>query len=726
MKRLIHSLLILFSILLPAAADVVYLNEGEEIIGRLHKIENNQVTIEDLKGESKKIKADDIAHILMSKIRTGDDIDHIASLTDPIAAGIMKNLPDSSQFKDADYVTLYRLNDYEYTQDNRLITRNREIIQILKEPGLDQANQSIYYFSDREKCDLEFAHTYSTYGKVYHITDDAVSDENLMSANPEYDRLKRIKMALKKVDIGSVIDYSYTKVLSDLDEIKPYSVYETFGEREPVLHEEISITFPEDMPMKKVLSQWSENAPQFHEKKENGKQNWKWIYSNPRGFIPEQNMLPVSRIFPRVVIYREHDWKSVSQKLSAAYEAARPSATVIRELLAKAQTDKNTDKFIAACRLYDTINREIRDVDMSITQMGSFAPVSADVTWKKKYANTQAMLALLHFALEALDIDSYPGFSANKREITTIKDHQSLGLTDYALLKIVIDGKVFYTDGGSAYKPFATLATWLQGATAIFHDQKNSSFSVEVLPQQTYDWNRFERTVLVKILTDGTMQVNEVMNYRGPYESGIRELKSMKDKEKRNYAERRIKRVHPKAVLNNFALTDLNDMSAPVVMNLDYTIPEAAQLASDRIMTFTNFWVNYQSGSASLASRTYPMQYWACEENQQTVVFELPENFHWINWNRQYQHRSAHLNFLSNINQNGNRLIYTDRFSSTIDEFLTDASYQNYRQCILTMSELANQWIILEKQDPPPQEPSEIASPAADISPVTSEPEPAE
>ncbi|HPW58428.1 MAG TPA: hypothetical protein PLK58_07295, partial [Candidatus Rifleibacterium sp.] len=227
------------------------------------------------------------------------------------------------------------------------------------------------------------------------------------------------------------------------------------------------------------------------------------------------------------------------------------------------------------------------------------------------------------------------------------------------------------------------------------------------------DWNRFDRTVMVKILENGNMDVQESLLYRGPYEAGIRELKSIKEKEKQNYAERRVKKVHPRAVLQSFGFSDMNDLNGPAVLTLKYTIPEAAQLASDKIMTFTNFWVNYDSGSASLATRTYPMQYWATEENQQTIVFEMPENFNWVTWSKQYQHVSPALAFMSNINQNGRQLIYSDRFIAREDEFLSDAAYQNYRQCILTMSELANQWIILEKTAPAKKESSEQSPEAA-------------
>lgn len=697
--RLIACLLLCCASL--ASADVIYLNEGEEVLGKLHSIKDDKVTLLDLQNASRTIDVAEIAHILISKIRKGDEINDVASITDPVAAGIINNLPDPAQFPEADYVTLYRLYDYEYINESEVIIKGREIIQILKEPGLDAANQSIYYYADREELDLEYAHTYSQNGKIYHITDDAISDESMRSSTPEYAKLKRLKIAMKKVDIGSIVDYAYTKRLKDIGPLKPFLIQNVFGEREPILHEEIAVSFPETLKLNKELKQWpAEGGPRFIEKSENGRIFWKWIYANPKGFIPEQNMLPAGRIFPRCVIYQPYDWSLVAASLSEEYQKAKPSEALLQEFIDKAKVKDIAGNYARVARLYEAINKDIRDLGIGAAQMGSHIPVSANVTLTKKYGNTQANLALLHFALEKIGIKSYPGFVANRRENVISRDHPTLGLANFSVLKVVIDGKTFYTDGGSVYRPFATYSTGVQGAVAAFLDSSNNSFTFAEMPRQTLDWNRFDRSVFVKILNDGSMEVKESLLYRGPYEEGVRELKSIKEKEKRIYAERRVKRVHPRALLTGFGHSDLNDLNGPAVMTLNYTIPEAAQLASDKIMTFTNFWVNYQSSSASLASRTFPMQYWASEENQQTIVFELPEGFNWVNWGRQYQHTSPDIIFFSSINQNEDKLIYADRFTIYNDEFTTDEAYQNYRQCILTMSELANQWIIIEKSEP--------------------------
>jgi hypothetical protein len=106
------------------------------------------------------------------------------------------------------------------------------------------------------------------------------------------------------------------------------------------------------------------------------------------------------------------------------------------------------------------------------------------------------------------------------------------------------------------------------------------------------------------------------------------------------------------------------------------------------------------------------MQYWATEENSQTIVFELPKGFSWVPWDRQFNYSSGLISFSSNMNQHENQLIYADRFVAREDEFIDDSQYNNYRNCILTMSELANQWIIIERLEEPVSLPT-ASSPAA-------------
>jgi hypothetical protein len=714
MKKILFAVIYACLLLLPASADVLYLNEGEEIIGRLISFTKQKIEFQNLNGANKTLQPEEVAHILISKIRQGDAIKKVGQITDPIVKQILKKLPASDEFPDADYVTLYRRGEFSFTSAGEIIYTSRNIVQILKEAGLDEANNSIYYYTEREEAELLYAHTYSSEGNVYHITDDAISEEALWSGTPEFARLTKIKMALKKVELGSIIDYAYTRKITDVNNLQPYTLSYVFGEREPVLREEFAVDFPQDVKLEKHFFQWNDEIVAYKESQKDNRTYWQWSFSDPNGFIPEQNMLSGGRIFPRVIVYQQYSWEETAKALSKAYNDARPKPEALKKLIEQAKIDDFMTDYEKAAALYEFLNRDIRDLGLSITQMGSFIPVSTQIAINKKYGNPQNILALLHFALESLNIESYVGFCSSKRENATVKDFASLGFADYAVLKVVIDGHDFYTDGGSIYRPFATLSTGIQGAQACFIDLKKPEFFFARLPRTTFDWNKYDRNVFVKILQNGNMDVQETIHFRGPFESSIRELKSVKDQDKRNYAEKRVKRVHPNAILKGFGFSDMEKLNSPAVLTLRYEIPQAAQKASENIMTFTNYWVNYRSSSASLQKRKYPMQYWSTEENSNTVVFELPQQFKWVAWDKQYSYASGNISFNSNMFQHSEQLVYTDRFIARDDEFLDDKSYQNYRKCILTMSELANQWIIIEKEDEelPPSGTDSSESPA--------------
>lgn len=697
MKKLLFTLCFIFAVN-SAMADVLFLNEGEEQIGNLISIENDSISFKKLNAtDTQLFNTKDIAHILISKNRTGDDITSIDKLTDPIAVNVLKNLPNPSDFPDSDYITLYRHIDYEYISENEMVCKSREITQILKEPGLECGNQSFYYNTENTDCQIEFAHTYSPDGKVYHLTDDALSNESLNTTTPEYAKLKKIKIAMKKVDLGCIIDYSVIKRIKNIGTLNPKAIRNTFGEREPVLHEEMTFAFPSDLKFKKLELQWENNPPKFTEKTEGNKTIWNWEFSDPVGFIAEQNMLSISRIFPRVVIYNEYNKATTAEQLAQAYLESVPDEKLLESFMAKIEFEDGDTDYEKVCKIYNFLNKEINIVGMAPDDMGSFKPVSANVTIDKKYANEQALHALMQAMLSKIGIKSYIGFTDSKREKLTYLNHANLNFATIPVLKVIIDGKEYYTDGGSIYTPFSVISAAIQGSEATFLDLEKKEFFTENLPLQTYNWNTNTSTIHVKILEDGSMEVNETQLYRGPYEESIRELKSIKEKEKSNYAERRVKHVHPNAILKSYGFTDMADLNAPAVYNISYVIPNAAQKASDKIMTFTNYWIGYNSSSASLSKRKYPMKYWATECTSKTIIFELPEDFNWVKWDKQYKYCSPEMTFTSNISQNNRQIIYSDRFEVNTDEFLDDKSYQGYRQCILTMSELANQWIIIEK-----------------------------
>ena len=124
-------------------------------------------------------------------------------------------------------------------------------------------------------------------------------------------------------------------------------------------------------------------------------------------------------------------------------------------------------------------------------------------------------------------------------------------------------------------------------------------------------------------------------------------------------------------------------------------------------------WLERGNGgrSAGLATRTYPLEYYATEETVNTVVFELPEGFRWVPWNRGYTWNCGCLSYESTLTQHRQTLQFTDRFRVSRKTYLPGTDYRHYRSCLQTMAELAKQWLIIERK--PFTQPNGLNGPVA-------------
>lgn len=686
-----------FFFITAARADVLYLNEGEEHIGQLESVASGAVTFREVDGTIKTFPPAEVAHVLFSRIRPGDEISTVASITDPLVRNILASAPEAAEFPDNDYVTLLNRRRVVFHADGSASYEKRRLVKVLKEPGLDLANQSMFFAADREKLDLVFAHTYGADGRVHHLTDDALSEEGIFSTMPEYDRLKKLKFALKKVDLGSVIDVCHRIETSKIDALRPYLIDTTYGWQEPFLLEEFVLEVPPQLEIVIEQLQWTAtNTPRFSETRTaSGNRLLTWSYSDRKGFIPEQNMSSRGRIFPRLLVTMKLPWSDISRQFKAALDKAAPSPSRLQAFLAEAGVASSTVPAMQVRSLYEAILRRIRVVDINCYDYPGYDAPSAESTLQKRYGSPFARAVLMYHALRALGIPAEIGLASSWKDTTFTEKLGSLGAASDAVLRVHIDESDLFISFDSDYLPLGHLTPEFQGANAAF--LVGERFQFTVLPEGGPALNRTEQQIFVKLAEDGSMEVSDLRRFRGPFETGMRGMRSAKAKDRQNYAERLVKRVHPKARLSSFALSDLNDLNAPVVLTLQYKIPDAALRVSDQLLAFRNLWINYDASNASLATRSYPMDYFSSSEVTNSVVIQLPEGFDWVPWNRPFSYACPFLEFSSNLNQTGRLLIYADRYCVTRKTFRPGSEYAHFRSSLSLMADLDNQWLVLEK-----------------------------
>ncbi|HEY9069847.1 MAG TPA: DUF3857 domain-containing protein, partial [Candidatus Ozemobacteraceae bacterium] len=344
-RTLFFFLAALLAAVCPLPADVVYLNEGEEHTGRLVGIRDHTVVFDEIGSGQVTLPTASVTSILLTTLRQGDEVHTIASVTDPVAADILATLPAPASYPDADFLTLYRQRRFRINPDGSYELVRREIVQILKEPGLGKADQAAYYMADREAVKLLWGHTYAPDGRVHHLTDDTMSDEGIFSATPEYDRLRKLKFGLKNVDLGSVVDIAWSLTASAPTPLRPMLIDDMYGEREPTLHDELVIVFPDGYPLKKAELNWTgDPLPRFSETTDSAARTrtWSWTYKNTKGYIPESDMPPASRLFPRVMVWRDARWDDLAIEFAAALEKAAPSPALLDAFIAESEAASTT------------------------------------------------------------------------------------------------------------------------------------------------------------------------------------------------------------------------------------------------------------------------------------------------------------------------------------------------------------------------------------------------
>ncbi|MBF0545206.1 MAG: DUF3857 domain-containing protein [Candidatus Riflebacteria bacterium] len=696
MKKLSYFLTAVFLGISPIFCDVLYLNEGEEHLGKVEKIDPSTIHLSEVSGKSE-FKKSEVAHILFSKIRSGDEISNVASISDPFLKDLLKKAPTASDYPNSDYVILYQKRSTKFNPDGTMDYERRTIYKIFKEPGLDLADQEIYFVKDREELELEFAHTYASDGRVFHLTDDALSEEDIFSSTPEYDRLKKVKFALKNVDLGSVVDFSFKVHSRPPTELRPYQSDCSFGEREPTLCQIVEARTPATFPLEILELQWTaSNTPKYTIATSGNEVIRTWTFSDPKGFIPEQNMASPLRLFPRLMTSTKSDWKKIGEVFLDSLEKAAPNQEKLEAFIKEAGVASKTNMILKVQALQESIFQKIRLLSISCYDYAGYDAPSADVTLQKNYGNAFARCVLFFHALKKLGIKAEFGFSSAWQSGGLRQELPCLGLALGPVIKVDFVDKVEYALLDNDYLPFGHIPTWAQGSKAVFFTENGPVW--EVLPEGDGVKNSCQQNVFVKIMEDGSMEVKDSRRFNGPFETSLRRMRAAKDKEKKMLAERIVKGVNSKALLGDFVFSDLNDFSAPVVLTLTYKIPDAVQRPTSDLMAFKNYWVSHSGVSASLATRTYPMEQGYTYETADSVFFEIPNNFQWVDWNKRFTYTGSFLAYSMNMSQNGSLLLFNDDFSLQKKEIDTKFGYPQYRECVSIMSALNNQWIVLEKK----------------------------
>jgi len=169
-----------------------------------------------------------------------------------------------------------------------------------------------------------------------------------------------------------------------------------------------------------------------------------------RDFEPLQVPTNVPQRFQHVrqIEFTDYDdWAQISTLMAPLYDRAavlEPGSAIMAHVDAiRASGGLKAEMAMAALRL---VQDEIRYVALAMGE-GGLVPTSADETWQNRYGDCKAKSALLIAILRELGIDAEPALVSSTFGDGLDERLPLIALFDHVIVKVVIDGEVYWLDG---------------------------------------------------------------------------------------------------------------------------------------------------------------------------------------------------------------------------------------------------------------------------------------
>jgi len=684
--------------------DILYLNKGEEIPGRLDKIEKDGTYVfTNLDGKTSKYPSEQVLRIEFQRKRAGDDKDLAAELNAPILNEALKKEVSVEKYPNAAYVTIYDSMTVEIGKDLSYAVTRRTIAKVLTRRGMGIANQYVDYLADSATTELLFGRTITPEGKLLHVSESAVEDGSRFGTYPQYDNARRLKWSLKEVKVDSYVDYSYRVTHKPANLLAP--LYETMFLRstQPIIHREITVkAAPEAEP---VLSGFMIEGNDRINRIESATPQGKFIRisaENMPRIEPENMMPPWPDVLPWTAVSLKRTWSDTgaeyAQEISKILSGTEDAASLKAKELAAGQASE----LEKARAIYNYVAKEIGFLEIAPGDYG-FMPHKPGEILAAGQANALDKAFLLHAMLDAAGIESSLLLAHKRSEGHLAGENACLRQMGTPLVHVSIGARGYYCLPTTQVIPFGYIPAGVQGSTALVAIESSKKLvELPLLPAAEEGVNTFSE---IELYADGRIRVKRKEKPAGGSEVSWREWSKLRPEEITQKFESMVSSIHPNAKLLDYSPRDpkeYGDLNEHLVINYEYEIPDYALNAGGEILVFRIPEINYSASSIEKYERELPMFWGSRYSFDNSATIRLPEGFKVENLPEEVKSWEGEnipfMRYEASFAARDNTIIFHDRLERTgVSE--PASSYDVFIKTIKASAGLAKKWLVVEKDD---------------------------
>jgi len=685
MKRILLALTLL-STAAPLRADLLFLNNGEELNGAVTSVDASGVKITADGKDLAFPRADIMKLQLVKEYSAGAE----APLKDPEIARLLAAPPRPEQYPNDGYITWLNETAIEINPDRSWTMTRRGLRVVLRERGKSPAAYLSHTFLPGiEKAEIGYAYSV-TDSKVSYLTDVSVMDGAPNLAYPKYDRLKLVKYAIPNVQTGSVLAYRYGFENVHASTY-PFFADVAFRFSEPVHTARLTVTAPESLKLA-----WLEfNLPKgtvFSKTAKEGKAVYIWETPElPAYRSREYNSPPFLRYTPQVLLSLDGTWEELRAGLAPLLKERLVITEAMRAKAAQLTAGKKSalEKIEA---LYNWTATEIKFEDVDLAEF-SYLPRPADEVFDGKAGNALDKPFLLYALLEAAGLK--PEFAyARSKTAPFAEKLANIRQFDYAECLVNAGGRQLALAPLGDKRRYSEFYAPLQGVRAfralgtgpvLFNNPDHA-------PEQ-----EAERTSARYALdADGNLSGSYDYRMTGEGQASMRGYKDYKKEDMDRSMEKYVHSIHPLARLKDYRLENLQDLSK----DLEFSISlEAAGYAmkAGKYMILKLPGLSFSAYDAAQTERELPLFWYARGLDAREIKLTLPKGYSLYHTPRPPDLKMAGHSYKAAFRSEPGTLVFTDEFR-TEETWLPQAEYPKYKAFKEALAQFSEGWIVLEKK----------------------------
>jgi len=525
-------------------------------------------------------------------------------------------------YKGSDAVLCLDQGENVYHKDGTQSYLYHALYLILKDSARGLANVSLGFHEGRSRTRVLFARSIAPDGASRWAEADTFAVSVPPQAQEFVDTRSRVLSGqVPGADTGMFVEYVYEDETYNPEIKEFFFPGYTFQSERPVLDSVIDVLVPSGTPLNFATRNMPESARAPERFVREGFDGYRWEMHDVPPITPEPFMPADADVLASMQGSLYFDWKSLMAPTGRFQKERIEDTPAIKKLAEEITAGKTTDDEKVAA-VYQWVERNVNYLSVKSSLSSGWAGHPASETLKNGYGDCTDVSIVAASLCRAVGVDAYPAIIKTNDEGTMMTEIP-VPDANHAITLVYPNGKPRFIDATAQDYRYPYFRADDHGAKAIIDIKEE----ITDVPVGAPEDNMRESAQKVTLLPNGGATFVEQNSYTGTYEAGVRGYwRSVPPELRARIMQQYLQSRAPGALLDDFKLGDMEDLSKQFAMEIDYRLPSLATLMQDLyIFTLPGFGQNFPD--ATLDKRTYDIVMPTTLEFVTTATIALPDGY---------------------------------------------------------------------------------------------------